>query len=100
MPKISPGFWTQGPNDFKDYFFDFGTEWLAEIIPPDTIGAAICTVDDPSLTLSGQLVSSQAVVIYVSGGIVGRIYTVECQITTAAGRRETTSIKIWIRDPP
>ena len=67
------------PSAKLDYTFDW-TEWLDAIT--DSLSTHVVTVDT-GITLETSSIVGKKVVIWVSGGTVGKTYKVGCKITTA-----------------
>ena len=64
-----------------DYDFDF-----TELLGSDILLSAVVSSVPSGLTLGVKMVTSTIVKQYVSGGVVGTIYTVTCQMTSVSGR--------------
>lgn len=81
------------PHATLDYGFDW-SQWLEEgdIISSYTItpGSGITLVSDSK--------TSGSVIVWLSGGTVGRRYDVACKITTSNNRIDERTIKIDVKD--
>lgn len=74
----------KAPTDVLDYEWD----WSVWLPTGDTISTFEFTVEE-GLTLETDPASSNtttSATVWIGGGTAGIIYTVTCQITTAAGR--------------
>jgi hypothetical protein len=75
--------YTQDPSANLDYAVDF-TAWLPA---GDTISTFTVIADSGiSATKSNTLSTATIAVIWVSGGVVGLVYTVTVRVTTTIGR--------------
>lgn len=79
------------PNDVLDYQFGF-TEFLGE----DSISSHEI-IADPGITVGEHTEGGGVVTVWLSGGEVGRQYTVTCRVTTAGGRIADLSLTLLIR---
>lgn len=83
------------PADTLDYDIDFSS-WLTD---EDTIVAAAAVSSVPAeLTIDSVLSSSQAVKVWVSGGLTGSTYKVTATSTSALGRVKEIDFKIRVKD--
>lgn len=87
--QLSPSF-LQDPSANLDYTIDWsqylqGTEY---IIQTPVINATV------GLTVGNITISGGKVVFWVSGGIQGQKYVVDCTIITSLGRTDSRSIVI------
>lgn len=83
------------PADTLDYDIDFSS-WLTD---EDTIVAAAAVSSVPAeLTIDSVLSSSQAVKVWVSGGLTGSTYKVTATATSALGRIKEIDFKIRVKD--
>ena len=71
----------KGPDEVLDYPFDW-TAWLAKVT--DTIATYTITVTGATKGATSQ--TGGVVVAWISGGTVGTVATVLCEIVTAGGR--------------
>jgi len=78
---------------FKDYGFNW-TKWLAG----DAIDTATWIATPAGLTLSNETTTTTASSVYVSGGQVGKKYTLTCRIVTTAAtpRKDSRYIAITV----
>ena len=92
--------WIQDPQAVLDYKIDWAAstngsgpaDWLAsgETIGTYSVSASTgLTVDSSSLTDDDT-----SVTVWLSGGTVGKIYTVTCHIVTDASREDDRTITI------
>lgn len=84
---------TKDPEAVLDYAFNWAS-WLAS---GETISTHTVTVPS-GLTKDSDSESSGIVTAWISGGTAGTEYTVECKITTSAGRTDERSITINVRE--
>lgn len=84
------------PVAILDYTFDW-TLWLADIA--DTIvGAPVITITPSgALALSSQSNTAQKVTAWLSGGVTGKKYQVDCKIVTASVPPRTDSRSIFVK---
>lgn len=84
------------PQDELDYTFDW-TDWLAT---GETISDYTVTVPQGLTVGTGAKATSESsgiVTVWLSGGTLGEIYTLVCNIETNAGRKKDWSGKILIK---
>ena len=93
MSEITKEYFTQDPDDRLDYDFDY-TDFCGAT---DTIASATVAATPAGLTLEGQINTTYKVKIWVRGGVKGKDYTLECQATTALGRKKTLYLVIRVR---
>ena len=87
--------YTKDPNEKLDYPFNWAN-WLA-YSTGDTIATAAWTVPAGLTTVSVSNTTTLAT-IWLSGGVAGTDYTVDCKITTAQGRTAERSIILAVRE--
>lgn len=98
------------PFALLDYTFDW-TEWLNDITDlidtTATDGGATINVFNADLSpiavgdtfaLHEKDVIGKTVVAWITGGIIGNKYAVECEIETQAGRKDARRIYVSIKD--
>ena len=75
----------KSPADVLDYSIDW-TDWLPSQDNIATTNFTISTVtgDASPLTLDSTSAGEQISTAYISGGTLGKLYTVTCTITTSA----------------
>ncbi|MEU7338727.1 hypothetical protein [Streptomyces sp. NPDC007074] len=81
------------PAELLDYTWDW-TPWLAEV--SDTISSATVVATDGLTAVGEPSVNGALVTQRVSGGDVGKLSAVTCQITTASGLIAERSIHLKI----
>ena len=86
---------TKDPSAVLDYSWNWAA-WLAEI--SDTISDATVTVTNGLTAVGPTVVEGSVVTQIVSGGAVGTICEMVCQITTASGRVDERTIHLNIAD--
>jgi hypothetical protein len=65
---------------------DYTVDWTAWLTGGDTIAAAPTWTVPAELTKDAQGHDSTRATVWLTGGVPGRTYTVECRITTVQGR--------------
>lgn len=83
------------PTARLDYTWDW-SKWLADV--GDTISTATVTLPDGLTAVQGPVVDSLFVTQVVEGGVLGSVYAMVCQITTAGGLIDQRSIYLTISD--
>lgn len=78
------------PDATLDYAVDW-SDWLGN----DTIDSVSWTVPAGISQVSVTNTTTKAT-IWVSGGTIGRVYTIVCRITTAAGRTDDRNVLLRI----
>jgi hypothetical protein len=94
MPELWP---PKDPNEVKDY----DLIWTSELAG-DTIVTSVWTLAAGSaLTINSssyQTSSTSSITkVWLSGGIIGQVYTLTNTITTAVGRTEDAVVQILIQ---
>jgi hypothetical protein len=87
--------YTKDPAELLDYSWDW-TAWLAEV--GDTISQATVVPTEGLAVVGAPVVDGAVVTQRVSGGALGSLCTVVCQITTASGLIAERSIYLTIAD--
>lgn len=81
---------TKDPAAILVHEMDWSANWLR---PGEAITSQSVTSSAPSELVVDQVGQVAGVISWrVQGGTVGRRYTVNCQITTSAGRRDERSV--------
>jgi hypothetical protein len=78
-----------------DAFLDYSINWSDWLVGGDVIVSATWTVPT-GLVGSGQSFSGTYATIWLSGGTVGQVYQVTCEIVTTANRQDDRSIYIQV----
>lgn len=86
-------FW---PSKDPDEILDYDIDWSERLVD-DTIVTSTWTVDDVTLSVVTDTLSSQATKVWLSGGTVGLQYILTNQIVTAAGRTMEESVRLKIK---
>ncbi|MFD8777507.1 hypothetical protein [Streptomyces sp. NPDC059916] len=86
---------TKDPAALLDYSWDWAP-WLAEV--GDTISSATVTVTGGITTVGEPAVNGAVVTQRVSGGPLGALCAMACQITTSSGLIDERSIYLSIAD--
>lgn len=78
---------------------DYGFDWSTWLQPGETIASAVLTVPT-GITKDSQIVGSDSVLIWLSGGSAGATYKIDCKITTTnvPPRTDSRHIKIKMTD--
>lgn len=89
--------YTQDPADVLDYAIDWGEEWLDA---GEKVTSSTWTVSPSDLTMSlSSIVNNDTTtVVWLSGGVADRSYTVTNRITTSDSRTVERSISVVIRN--
>ena len=85
---------TKDPVAVLDYQFDWAA-WLAT--DGDTIASHTITADS-GITVDSSSATVDTVTVWLSGGSEGVTYTVDCEITTAAGRTDSRKMSVTVTD--
>ena len=82
------------PDAVLDYLFDWSS-WLSvgEAISSHTI-----TISGTGLALDSSSENSGIVTAWLSGGTLGTVYSVSCEITTDAGRTDERTMHIRVQE--
>lgn len=92
--------YSHDPEAVLDYVFDWAA-FLADIndtIDSATVDASTIADDDAPLTVDVVSNTTTTVTAWVSGGTVGKSYTLTCHIITNDGREEDKSITLQIKE--
>ncbi|MFI6639934.1 hypothetical protein [Streptomyces sp. NPDC050504] len=85
---------TKDPQARLDYSWDW-TDWLGA---SDTVASATVTVPAGLTAVGAPVVADAVVTQRVSGGVLGEVYTLVCQVTTVGGLIDERSIRLTIGD--
>jgi hypothetical protein len=85
---------TKDPAAVLDYLFDW-SDWL--VGDGDTIASHSVTVPS-GITMDSSSRTTTAVTVWISGGVVGQTYEIDCHITTAGGRQDSRKMEIHVMD--
>jgi hypothetical protein len=83
--------WDKDPSAVLDYVFDW-SRWLAD---SETITTSTITVSS-GITLDSSSNTTTTATAWISGGTVGRPYTVTDRIVTNQGRTDDRTITIRV----
>jgi len=83
------------PQATLDYTVDWSAWFKAG--STDTIASAVWILT-PGITKVSQSLSATTATIKVSGGALGKVYTVTCRVTTVAGLTDDYSFEILVAD--
>lgn len=84
------------PEAELDYSFRWSA-WLESGAQPETILSHVITVPE-GLTLDRSEEAGGIVTVWLSAGLGGQTYRVECKITTSKGRVDERSIWITVQE--
>lgn len=80
-----------------DAHLDYGWDWSAWLDSGDTIATAEVVGDTAGgITVEDITHTDTTVTAWVSGGTVGRSYTLACRITTTDGRTDDRTLQLNI----
>jgi len=88
----SYNYFIKGQSSILDFSVDW-TQWLDD----DTLSSVVWTVPS-GITKHDENNSSYIATIWLSGGTLGQSYDIVCSITTIAGRVDSRTITVIIRD--
>lgn len=80
------------PDATLDYIFDY-EEWLGS----DILATATFIVSE-GLTLESESLTDKTAIAWISGGTIGKRYSMRCRITTAGGRTDDRTATLYVRE--
>jgi hypothetical protein len=80
-----------------DAVLDYSVDWSDWLVLGDTIASVAWTVP-PGITSISNTYSTNVATIWLAAGTLGKVYTITCEVTTAAGRVEDHSFELQIVD--
>lgn len=80
------------PDAILDYDLDWSS-WLGD----DTIATSTWLLDAGALTISSNSKTDTATKVWLSGGELGKTYSLTNRITTAGGRTQDQTVTLKIR---
>ena len=82
------------PDAVLDYAIDWDTNWL----DGDTISASTWAITGPdsSLVVDSESETTAITTVWLSGGTLGRTYSVTNHIVTASGRADDRTITVTV----
>lgn len=80
------------PNAKLDYGFD----WSMYLSAGETIATSTWSAD--SLTTSSPQMGDKITSVFVEGGVIGGNYNLTNSITTSVGRRDSRTLKIFVKN--
>lgn len=91
-----PQQFVKDPDEVLDYQFNFAAQMTVD---SDTITGTPTVAITPSgeLALDSQANSTTTVTVWLSGGVAGTTYKVECNIATVGLRTWSRTIKMKVR---
>ena len=92
MANRKESWFNKDPDAVLDYEFD----WSAWLTGGETISSHTITVT--GVTLDSSTTSTSSVVAWVSGGVLGEMVKIECEIVTSAGRTDERTIQLFIEN--
>ena len=97
--------YSKDPNSTIDFLFDFaglrngsGHEDYLEFGETISSAVAISSSVDLAVNQTGVINNDTSVQVWVSGGVLGLLYTLTVRITTSANRIDDRSISIFIEN--
>lgn len=85
---------TQDPAARLDYSWD----WTDLLDDGDTVVTATVTVVVGTVTATSVTIASPHVTAWVAGGALGETAAIVCHVTTAAGRVDERTLRLYIGD--
>lgn len=76
---------------------DYGFNWSSWLVSGETITVSDWTVD-VGLTPTTPQINGATTSVFVEGGVVGGNYNLTNTITTSAGRRDSRTLKIFVKN--
>lgn len=89
--------YTKDPQAVLDYVFDWSS-WLLVGESIVTCSFNVSNVNVNGLTVSSTANDASTATIWLGGGMLGRTYSVQNQITTDMGRTNVKSLNIKVLD--
>ena len=89
---------TKDPNAILDYTFDW-TAWLDLV--SDALSSQTCAVEnfaDAGGVVNSSQIVGKKVVVWVSGGTVGKKITLRCRIVTVGNRTEDRTVYLSVKE--
>jgi len=80
------------PTATLDYAFNW-TTWLQ---PGESIASAEVTVPSGITLSTPAAINGGIVTFWLSGGVLGQVYEISCEITTSQGRTDSRSFPLTI----
>ena len=89
---------TKTPDEAKDYSLDWSKDIGTDVISSNTnsvwsVFPSGIAINSSSLASNGTLVT-----VWLAGGVIGQVYQVKNQITTASGRNLTKVFRVLVVD--
>lgn len=86
--------WTQDPDAVLDYTLD----WTALLVAGDSVTATDFTTSPPDLSVLSQNNDGPLATVWLWQGNTGVTYNVTCHITTAGGRQDDRTFKLFLKE--
>jgi hypothetical protein len=86
---------TKDPQATLDYVVDW-SKWL-ETSSNDVVSSVVWIVPNGLVKTTSAFTDTTATV-WLSGGVLGRVYTITCRVTTLAGRTQDYSFQLICQD--
>ena len=79
---------------------DYGLDWSSSLdsAPGDSIASSAWSPNHPQLIAANATIDGAITSVFLSGGSPGNWYSIDNTITTVAGRRETQTCYLFVRD--
>ena len=94
LQRDSAGLWAQQD---KDAFLDYTLDWSDWLIPGDTISTSTWSAD-AALTLNSAMFEGAKSSVWVQGGQPNTWYALVNTVTSAQGRRDQRTIRLFVTD--
>jgi hypothetical protein len=88
------GLWTEQASGAA---LDYSLDWSADLDGSDEIAESVW-VADPGLIVDRRSLTETTTTAWLSGGVGGQSYRVKNTITTATGRVDSRSFRVFVRD--
>jgi hypothetical protein len=81
-----------------DATLDFSINWASELVGDDVL-VAVSFVTDPGINIvSSNIYEDVYATVWLSSGIAGTTYQVDCHVTTQEGRQDDRRFYIVVKD--
>lgn len=84
--------WVKDPDDVEDYTLD----WSQRLVEDDFLVGVVFTVSSSELNLVSSNFTNTVSTCWLSGGVPGGAYEVNCHVTTDAGRQHERTFRIQL----
>jgi hypothetical protein len=80
-----------------DAYLDYAMDWSTWVSTGESLSTYVVAVNSSLLTISTHSLSGNTVTAWLSGGVVGQVYTVSVKITTNGARVDERSFRVKIK---